>query len=705
MENNSKEFEILQNQFDEAGITKDDFVLVGDEKKVKEQKFQTRPTTFFKDSLKRFGKNKSSLVAAVILGVLLLMAAVVPIFDSSDTAHPHEFQRYLEPKLFDAGTGFWDGTKHVNNIPVDISEMPNATTEEEKQANWWPNPERFESRSAISNKVFTDLTYSTTQTASTYGKEGYIQIGFINDAKDDVINFKSTVLTEKFDVNINHYLSVFDTYDLEKIKAYETLTDNVGIPNNYVIGETALFFSYKDGDEIKEVLLVDYAETHNIGSAVGTAQPKLNISSIIKAAVPSKTEFEGAFFSVRMNNEHNGQNVCALIRSLCFETESTNAAFVKQFTDANIVDATTSMLETQKTAESTDNYKYWRTNGIKRMYMSRVVYCSFVYDTYEAAFGTRVFKNFPEITITEEYVGKEGWMTWLVTPHYDEVNGIYDGTFDDFDVEIIDYKHCPITKPLTEADVEVNPYDGTLFINPEISLYKYYGYETMPRFIMGTDKSGRDMFKYVFEGLATSLMLGCLTFVVCFIFGLIWGSICGYFGGTVDLVMERLTDILSGVPWIVVMTLVIIHLGSTFWTFALALCLTGWIGTAATTRTQFYRFRGREYVLASRTLGASHPRLIFKHILPNAMGTIITGAVLMIPSVIFSEASISYLGLGLKNLSSLGVILSDNQSELTSNPYLLIFPSVVIALLMISFNLFGNGLRDAVNPSLKGEGE
>ena len=95
--------------------------------------------------------------------------------------------------------------------------------------------------------------------------------------------------------------------------------------------------------------------------------------------------------------------------------------------------------------------------------------------------------------------------------------------------------------------------------------------------------------------------------------------------------------------------------------------------------------------------------MISKHILPNALGTIITGAVLMIPSVIFSEATISYLGLGLKNLASLGVILSDNQVELKTSAYLLIYPAVIIALIMISFNLFGNGLRDAINPSLKGE--
>jgi oligopeptide transport system permease protein len=151
------------------------------------------------------------------------------------------------------------------------------------------------------------------------------------------------------------------------------------------------------------------------------------------------------------------------------------------------------------------------------------------------------------------------------------------------------------------------------------------------------------------------------------------------------------------------MTLAIILFGSNFTTFALALCLTGWIGTASITRTQFYRFKDMEYILAARTLGASDFRLIFRHVLPNAIGTIITSSVLMIPSVIFSEATISYLNLGLQGMASFGVILSDNQHFLSTNPVLIVFPSVVMALIMISFNLFGNGLRDAFNPSLKGE--
>ena len=166
--------------------------------------------------------------------------------------------------------------------------------------------------------------------------------------------------------------------------------------------------------------------------------------------------------------------------------------------------------------------------------------------------------------------------------------------------------------------------------------------------------------------------------------------------------MERILDIISNIPSIILITICVLNLGQSFSVFILAMCITGWIGTASITRTQFYRFKRREYVLAARSLGASDARLIYRHILPNAAGTIITSSVLIIPSVIFSEASVAYLGIGLQGQSSLGVILSDNQVNISTNQYLLIFPSVILALLLICFNLFGNGLRDAFNPSTKG---
>ena len=177
------------------------------------------------------------------------------------------------------------------------------------------------------------------------------------------------------------------------------------------------------------------------------------------------------------------------------------------------------------------------------------------------------------------------------------------------------------------------------------------------------------------------------------------------------MIMERIVDILSGVPFIIVATLFQLHLANSVGivpSLLFAFVLTGWIGTSRRVRTQFYRFKGQEYVLAARTLGASDLRLMFKHIFPNTLGTIITSSVLVIPSVIFSESMLTYLGivnLSGSSMTSIGAMLSDGQAVLASFPHVIFFPALVISLLMISFNLFGNGLRDAFNPSLRGVDE
>ena len=139
-----------------------------------------------------------------------------------------------------------------------------------------------------------------------------------------------------------------------------------------------------------------------------------------------------------------------------------------------------------------------------------------------------------------------------------------------------------------------------------------------------------------------------------------------------------------------------------------AFIATGWVSEAASVRMQFYRFKGQEYVLAARTLGAKDRRLIFKHIFPNALGTIITGAALTIPGVIFSESMLSYLhiiNLETSSLTSIGTMLSNGQGYLSTYPHIILFPAIFISILEISFNLFGNGLRDAFNPSLRGVGD
>ncbi len=227
-------------------------------------------------------------------------------------------------------------------------------------------------------------------------------------------------------------------------------------------------------------------------------------------------------------------------------------------------------------------------------------------------------------------------------------------------------------------------------------------------FLFGANSVGNDIFVRLASGARLSLILGVCVSAINLVIGLIWGSISGYYGGTVDLIMERITDILSAIPFVIVATLFQLHLAAkvgAIVSLLFAFVVTGWIGTASTTRMQFYRFKNQEYVLASRTLGAKDLRLIFVDILPNALGTLITSSVLMIPSVIFSESSLSYLNivnLSTSNITSVGTLLNDGSNFVSSYPHMIVFPAIFISLLMITFNLIGNGLRDAFNPTLRG---
>ena len=243
--------------------------------------------------------------------------------------------------------------------------------------------------------------------------------------------------------------------------------------------------------------------------------------------------------------------------------------------------------------------------------------------------------------------------------------------------------------------------------------YNYFRFRngTEPEFLFGSNTVGQDILVRLASGIRLSLLLAVGVSVINLLIGAIYGTIEGYYGGRVDLVMERIVDILSGVPFIIVATLFQLHLANTVGivpSLLFAFVLTGWIGTSRRVRTQFYRFKGQEYVLAARTLGAGDLRLMFKHIFPNTLGTIITSSVLVIPSVIFSESMLTYLGivnLSGSAMTSIGSMLSDGQGVLASYPHVIFFPAIVISLLMISFNLFGNGLRDAFNPSLRGVDE
>lgn len=257
--------------------------------------------------------------------------------------------------------------------------------------------------------------------------------------------------------------------------------------------------------------------------------------------------------------------------------------------------------------------------------------------------------------------------------------------------------------------------DGEQF-EIRVCYYEYYRYYhsqikhdriTEPYFLFGTTKTGQDIFTCLASGARFSFILAIVVASVNLIVGAIYGAIEGYYGGKVDMIMERIVEILSAVPFMIVITLLKYHMEKTSPALILfiAFFLTGWIGMSGLVRMQFYRFKNQEYVLAARTLGAKDPRIMFKHIFPNALGTIVTSCVLVIPGMIFSETSLSYLGiinLNSGSMTSVGTLLADAQGYIDTHPHMILFPAVFISLLMLSFNLFGNGLRDAFNPSLRG---
>ena len=245
---------------------------------------------------------------------------------------------------------------------------------------------------------------------------------------------------------------------------------------------------------------------------------------------------------------------------------------------------------------------------------------------------------------------------------------------------------------------------GVAMVDVKVDAYVYAGVPTDEYHWFGTDYLGRDLCTRLFKGARVSLIIAFVSVVTNVIIGVIYGAISGYYGGKVDIVMTHFAEVLDGLPYVVVTILFMLLLGAGLTSLILAMCVTGWIGTSRLIRAQFFRFKEREYVLAARTLGVGDIALIFRHILPNCVGPLITRAMIAIPGAIFSESFLAYIGLGIAPPEpSIGILLSDGQNVLLQYPYQTFFPAVLISLLMIAFNMFANGLRDALDPTKRGE--
>ncbi|MFD3156108.1 ABC transporter permease [Haloimpatiens sp. FM7330] len=218
----------------------------------------------------------------------------------------------------------------------------------------------------------------------------------------------------------------------------------------------------------------------------------------------------------------------------------------------------------------------------------------------------------------------------------------------------------------------------------------------------GTDELGRDVFARVWKGGRVSMIIGILATLIEVVVGCIYGGVAGYFGGIVDDIMMRIIEVLVSIPYLIVVILISLIVGKGMGSIIIAMAITGWCYMARLVRGQLLQIKEQEYVLAAQTLGGSPSRIIAKHLIPNTLGIIIVEVTFAVPGYIFAEAFLSYLGLGVQSPdTSWGALASAAQQNLMFYPHELFFPSLMISLTMLSFNLLGDGLRDALDPKLR----
>jgi oligopeptide transport system permease protein len=234
------------------------------------------------------------------------------------------------------------------------------------------------------------------------------------------------------------------------------------------------------------------------------------------------------------------------------------------------------------------------------------------------------------------------------------------------------------------------------------NLAEQYESPSLSGYWFGTDEFGRSMFDRVWFGTRVSLYIAALVTLMDLGIGMSYGSISGYYGGRVDNVMQRIVEILVGIPILIVAIITMLILSPGILSLTIAIGLTGWTSSARLIRGQVLRLKEQEFFLASRSLGAGTVRLIAKHLFPNVFYILIITLMYTVPTAVFFEAFLSYIGLGIQPpAASLGALINDGADQMRFYPYLLIFPAAVLVTITISFRILGDGLRDALDPRMR----
>lgn len=622
------------------------FSLVQENDRLKDKPLQTKQLTYFQDAMLRFTKNKYNVIASIILLIMILMSIFVPILTPSRFYETTNSElSTLPPRVpLLENLGILDGSKLYENQPVD------PTTIDPETGLGYPTlgfEEQYIDFSTLENQIVVGTDKSPLFVGGT------VEL-YVNTSRTSAAVISSEIVT----LFAGDYVKI----NLASMPA-------VGVLEVY-LSPVNLTSSLTGWDDEKLLLLgtVNQSGETSLPQVDGLENGFLVLRYVLDAPSSSGRD-KIVFEDVTLVSGNTGEPT-------------------KVFTGYNLSIFTFFILDTVN-----ENGRYLR-NG------AEMVIASFRYDEYEALFSDK-----PRTIGTSEYnqilADNPGMAeTITVDPNNPDAWTFAEG-----------YPISAVT------DVDRIIIAGREYVNYKVALNGRYslGFEETPYFIFGTDVFGKDLFVLIWLGLRTSLLLGFLATIFNIIIGIIWGATSAYYGGQVDMLMERFTDIWGSFPSITMIGIITVLIGPGFLALFIFVVYDGWIGAAKVTRFQFYRYKGSEYVLAARTLGSSDGRIIFKHILPNALGTIVTRVVLAIPSVIFLEVNLSFLGFGIGNGqtltlgpieltgTSIGVILNDGQQQIfAGNLWLVIFPALIVAILMITFNMFGNALRDALNPQLRG---